>query len=141
MHFKGAGPVLFALLAMVFIVGTYAADYKTFLRQHYDNPKSNVGKRYCDTMMKRRGMTKPMCKAVNSFVHASKKQIIAVCGKDGKPYGNGLRRSKKQFSVTTCKHQGGSTRPPCKYKENKSNRYIVVRCSRGKPVHLDKTQI
>ncbi|XP_042327387.1 angiogenin-2-like isoform X1 [Sceloporus undulatus] len=141
MQFKGSGPILFVLLAMVFIVGTYAADYPSFLSHHYDNPRSNVGKRYCNTMMQRRGMTKPQCKAVNSFIHGSKKQIIAVCSKGGKPYGNGLRRSNKQFSVTTCKLSGGSPRPPCNYRENRSNRFIVVACRGGKPVHFDEGQI
>nr|XP_020633361.1 ribonuclease-like [Pogona vitticeps] len=141
MAFKGSGPVFFLLLAILFILEAYAADYKTFLRQHYDNPKSNVGKRYCNTMMQRRGMTKPQCKAVNSFVHASKKQITGVCGAGGQPHGNNLRRSRKQFSVTTCKHTGGSTRPPCNYRENKSQRFIVIACRGGKPVHYDEGQI
>nr|XP_060636122.1 angiogenin-2-like [Anolis sagrei ordinatus] len=138
MYFKGAGPVLFALLAIAFIVETYAADYKTFLRQHYDHPKSNMGKNYCDAIMQRRGMTKPNCKPLNSMIHAPKKQILDVCGKGGKPYKNGLRRSIKKFSVTTCKHHGGSTRPPCKYRESKTSRYIVVRCAGNYPVHFDE---
>ncbi|XP_016850894.1 ribonuclease [Anolis carolinensis] len=141
MYFKGAGPVLFALLAIAFIVETYAADYKTFLEHHYDGPKSNVGKNYCDTMMQRRGMTKPNCKPVNSFVHTTKNNLKGVCGKGGKAIANGLRRSIKQFSVTTCKHQGGSTRPPCKYRENKSNRFIDVRCAGNLPVHYDQGHI
>ncbi|XP_062993025.1 angiogenin-2-like [Elgaria multicarinata webbii] len=129
------------MVVVVFLPGAYAPDYKTFLRQHYNNPKSNVGNRYCDTMMQRRGMTKPNCKAVNSFVHASKKQLRAVCAKGGKPYGAGLRRSNSKFSVTTCKHTGGSTRPPCKYRQNNSQRYIVVRCAGGFPVHYDEGHI
>ncbi|XP_042331052.1 ribonuclease-like [Sceloporus undulatus] len=141
MNFKGCGPIFFGFLMVVFIVENYAADNKQFNRQHFDNPKSNVGKRYCDAMMQRRGMTKPQCKSVNSFIHGTKKDINDVCGKGGKPYGNNLRRSNKQFSVTTCKLSGGSTRPPCKYRENKSNRYIVIACRDGKPVHYEEGQI
>nr|XP_060639022.1 ribonuclease-like [Anolis sagrei ordinatus] len=141
MNFKGSGPVLFVLLAVVFIVGTYAADYQTFLRQHYDNPRSNVGNRYCNAMMQRRGMTRPQCKSVNSFVHGSKRQITDVCGRAGKPFGNNLRRSNRQFSVTTCRHIGGSTRPPCNYRENRSNRYIVIACRDRRPIHFDEGQI
>uniref|UniRef100_A0A803TL43 Ribonuclease A-domain domain-containing protein n=1 Tax=Anolis carolinensis TaxID=28377 RepID=A0A803TL43_ANOCA len=141
MNFKGSGPVLFVLLAVVFIVGTYAADYQTFRRQHYDNPRSNVGNRYCNTMMQRRGMTRPNCKGVNSFVHGSKRQLIDVCGRGGRAFGNNLRRSNRRFSVTTCRLTGGSSRPPCNYRENRSNRFIVIACRGGRPVHFDESLI
>ncbi|XP_062813163.1 angiogenin-2-like [Anolis carolinensis] len=117
MNFKGSGPVLFVLLAVVFIVGTYAADYQTFRRQHYDNPRSNGPD------------------------NDTKNNIISVCGSGGEPYGTRLRRSKKQFSVTTFKLTGASTRPPCNYRENKSNRYIVIACDNNLPVHYDEGQI
>nr|XP_060639021.1 ribonuclease-like [Anolis sagrei ordinatus] len=138
MHFKGSGPIFFAFLTFAFIVGTYGADYETFLRQHYDNPKSSVGSNYCDAMMQKRDLTKPQCKEVNSFIHETKNNIIDVCGNGGEPYGDRLRRSKKQFSVTTCKLKGGSTRPPCNYRENKSERYIVIACRDKLPVHYDE---
>ncbi|XP_007443901.1 angiogenin-2-like [Python bivittatus] len=141
MPLKGFEFVLFLVMAVVLLPGAYAPDYGTFLRQHYDNPKSNVGNRYCDTMMQRRGMTRPNCKAKNSFIHGTKKNINNVCGSGGLPYGNGLRRSRRQFSVTTCTHRGGSNRPPCRYSENTSQRFIVVRCAGGRPVHFDEGQI
>uniref|UniRef100_A0A8D0BQB9 Ribonuclease A-domain domain-containing protein n=1 Tax=Salvator merianae TaxID=96440 RepID=A0A8D0BQB9_SALMN len=117
--------------------------YQKFLRQHYDNPKSNVGRNYCNAMMQRRELTKPTCKDVNSFIHEKKQDILDVCtDKGGKAYKDGLRVSLKPFSVTTCKHKGGSTRPPCEYKENKSERYIVIRCNnRNEPVHFDESII
>ncbi|XP_062993026.1 ribonuclease-like [Elgaria multicarinata webbii] len=141
--FKGYALALFGILivVVVFLPGAYAPDYQKFITQHYDNPKSSVGKNYCNTMMQRRGMTRPECKEVNTFIHGSKKKIIAVCGKGGEPYGAGLRRSKSKFSVTTCKHTGGSKRPPCKYRENSSQRFIIVRCAGGKPVHYDEGHI
>uniref|UniRef100_A0A8C5WZH1 Ribonuclease A-domain domain-containing protein n=1 Tax=Laticauda laticaudata TaxID=8630 RepID=A0A8C5WZH1_LATLA len=141
MPFKEYELVLFFVLAVVLLPGAYAPDYQTFLRQHYDNPKSNVGNHYCDTMMQRRGMTRPVCKDKNSFIHGTKKNINNVCGSRGVPYGNGLRRSRNRFSVTTCKHRGGSNRPPCRYTENTSSRLIVVRCADGRPVHFDESQI
>ncbi|XP_007442032.3 angiogenin-like [Python bivittatus] len=141
MLFKRFGLGLFIVLAAVMMLGTFAADYETFLRQHYDNPKSNVGNRYCNTMMVRRGMTRPKCKEVNTFIHDTKNEINAVCGNKGEPFGNGLRRSLKQFQVTTCTMKGTSTRPPCDYRGNSSPRYIVIACENGLPVHFDEGQI
>ncbi|XP_028571948.2 angiogenin-2-like [Podarcis muralis] len=144
MPFKGSGLVLLTFLVSVLALGAYCeTPYEKFLRQHYDNPKSSVGKQYCDVMMKRRGLDKPACKEVNSFIHGTKNNIIAVCtASGGKDYGKGLRISLRPFTVTTCKHKGGSTRPPCKYSDNKSSRYIVIACNQdGKPVHFDESLI
>ncbi|XP_026576409.1 ribonuclease-like isoform X1 [Pseudonaja textilis] len=141
MMFKGVGLGLFIVLAAVLMLGTFAADYETFLRQHYDNPKSNVGDNYCNKMMQRRGMTQPKCKEVNTFIHDTKNKIIAVCGDGGEAINNRLRRSKKQFRVTTCKMKGSSTKPPCDYRENESPRYIVIACENGLPVHYEEGQI
>ncbi|XP_058039629.1 angiogenin-2-like isoform X2 [Ahaetulla prasina] len=141
MTFKGYELVLFFVLAVVLLPGVYAPDYQTFLKQHYNNPKSNVGNCYCDTMMERRKMTRPIYKDKNSIIHDNKKSIINVCGSGGQPYGNGLRRSRNRFSVTTCKHRGGSNYPPCSYSETTSSRLIVVRCAGRRPVYFDESQI
>ncbi|XP_060546905.1 ribonuclease-like [Pantherophis guttatus] len=140
MLFKGFGLGLFIILAAVLMLSSVAADYEIFLRQHYDNPKSNVGDHYCNKMMQRRGMTKPICKDVNSFIHGTKKKIIAVCGDGGEAIDDRLRRSKNQFQVTTCKKKGSSTKPPCEYTEHKSGRYIVIACENGFPVHYVEGQ-
>ncbi|XP_070623390.1 ribonuclease-like [Erythrolamprus reginae] len=141
MLFKGFGLGIFIILAAVLMLGTFAADYETFLRQHYDNPPSNVGDKYCNKMMQKRGMTKPKCKEVNSFIHDTKKNIIDVCGDGGEAIDSRLRRSKEQMRVTTCKMKGSSTKPPCDYRENNSPRYIVIACENGLPVHYEEGQI
>nr|XP_034992947.1 angiogenin-like [Zootoca vivipara]XP_034992948.1 angiogenin-like [Zootoca vivipara]XP_034992949.1 angiogenin-like [Zootoca vivipara] len=140
MPFKGSGLMFLISLVSVLVLGAYCqAGYQKFVTQHYDNPKSSVGKQYCDVMMKRRGLDKPACKQVNTFIHDTKKNIIAVCtASGGKDYGKGLRISLRPFTVTTCKLKGGSSRPPCKYSDNKSSRYIVIACQDGKPVHFDE---
>ncbi|XP_028559946.2 angiogenin-2-like [Podarcis muralis] len=144
MPFKGSGLVLLTFLVSVLALGAYCeTPYEKFLRQHYDNPKSSVGKQYCDVMMKRRGLDKPACKEVNTFIHGTKNNIKSVCtASGGKDYGNGLRIALRPFTVTTCKHKGGSTRPPCKYSDNKSSRYIVIACNQNnEPVHFDESII
>uniref|UniRef100_A0A8D0G6X9 Ribonuclease A-domain domain-containing protein n=1 Tax=Sphenodon punctatus TaxID=8508 RepID=A0A8D0G6X9_SPHPU len=112
-------------------------QYKKFLKQHYDNPRTNSKGEYCNTMMKKRGLTTPNCKETNSFIHATKTEIQAVCRKGGDLVEGNLRRSKKQLSVTTCKLSGGSPKPPCNYSENKSSRTVVLGCNKGLPVQFD----
>uniref|UniRef100_A0A8D2KT02 Ribonuclease A-domain domain-containing protein n=1 Tax=Varanus komodoensis TaxID=61221 RepID=A0A8D2KT02_VARKO len=114
--------------------------YEKFLSQHRDEPRSSFRGRYCDSLMKIRGLTKPHCKEVNTFIHGSKRQIRAVCAEGGLPSGQ-LRRSQRPFRVTTCTLRGDSALHPCEYKENTSPRYIVIGCEDGWPVHYDESQI
>ncbi|XP_026576414.1 ribonuclease-like [Pseudonaja textilis] len=141
MLFKGFGLGFFVVLAVVLILGIFATNYPTFLRQHYNNPKSNVRKSYCNAMMQSREMTNPNCKPLNSFIHDTKNRITAVCGSEGTPFGNRLQRSLRPFRVTTCKMRGSSILPPCEYRENTSPRYIVIACENGLPVHYEEGQI
>uniref|UniRef100_A0A7N5KHK3 Angiogenin-like n=1 Tax=Ailuropoda melanoleuca TaxID=9646 RepID=A0A7N5KHK3_AILME len=138
MLFKGFGLGLFVVLAAVLMLGTFASDYETFLKQHHDDPKSNVGNNYCNQMMQRRDMTRPRCKEVNTFIHETRNRIIDVCTDGGGvDIGNGFRN---RFRVTTCKMIGKSTRPPCEYTENVSPRNIVISC-KSLPMHYDEGQI
>ncbi|XP_060110929.1 angiogenin-like [Heteronotia binoei] len=114
--------------------------YEKFLNQHRDDPRSSFHGRYCDTLMRSRGLTRPECKEVNTFIHGSKRQIRAVCSQGGVPDGQ-LQRSRQPFRVTSCTLRGGSVRPPCEYKENTSPRYIVIGCEDGWPVHYDESRI
>ncbi|XP_037690369.1 angiogenin [Choloepus didactylus] len=113
--------------------------YKHFLKQHYDAKPSGRNDRYCESMMKKRGLTTP-CKDINTFIHGNKGSIKDICGdKNGKPYGTNLRISKSPFQVTTCRHVGGSPRPPCRYRATAGSRTIVVACENGLPVHFDES--
>ncbi|XP_016021097.2 angiogenin isoform X1 [Rousettus aegyptiacus] len=113
--------------------------YEHFLTQHYDPKPSGRDKRYCESMMVKRGLTTP-CKDRNTFVHDTKNKIKAVCeDKNGTPYKGSLRKSKSPFQVTTCKHTGGSPRPPCYYKATSGSRDIVIACENGWPVHFDES--
>ncbi|XP_063158622.1 ribonuclease-like [Candoia aspera] len=136
--FKESGHALLLLLTTVLILGSFAANYEDFLMKHYDNPKSSVGNRYCNAMMQRRGMTRPKCKQVNSFIHDTKADIIAVCAEKGVPYGNELRCSMRLFRVTTCSLKGSGMRPPCDYRETSSPKKIVIMCVYGKPVRYEE---
>ncbi|XP_018592605.2 angiogenin-4-like, partial [Scleropages formosus] len=114
--------------------------YQKFLRQHHDT-KMTVSR--CDSTIKKRKIygneTTHSCKKVNTFVvSATKNQLKAVCDKAGSPYGEGLRISNQPFFVITCTLMGGSDRPPCEYRGNKSTRKIVISCENKLPVHYDE---
>ncbi|XP_058522120.1 angiogenin [Ochotona princeps] len=135
-------------LLLIFMLGlgvtppTLAQDdsrYQRFLTRHYDAKPLGRNDRYCETMMRRRGMTSP-CKDTNTFVHGNKKKIKAICeAKNGRPYGDNFRISTSAFQVTTCKHIGGSPLPPCRYRATAGLRNIVVACEGGLPVHFDES--
>ncbi|XP_078510204.1 ribonuclease-like [Lissotriton helveticus] len=116
--------------------------YQQFLRQHYDDPKTS-GRDYCGKMMLKRCMTNqdpPLtkCKELNSFIHATKKQIQAVCNDSGSPYGNNpkLTVSNLPFRVTTCTCHGDPDVHPCEYRGRETTRRIVIDCRGGNPVHF-----
>ncbi|XP_014304045.1 angiogenin-like [Myotis lucifugus] len=139
----GLGPLLLVFMLVPCLTPpTLAQDdrrYKHFLNQHYDAKPSGRNDAYCDTMMRRRGLTSP-CKAKNTFIHGNSNNIKDVCGdKNGVPYGKNLRRSKSPFQVTACKHRGGSNRPPCRYRATAGSRSIVIACEHGLPVHFDES--
>ncbi|EDL33995.1 angiogenin, ribonuclease A family, member 5 precursor [Mus musculus] len=135
--------LLVFLLSLDVIPPTLAQDnyrYKNFLNQHYDAKPTGRDYRYCESMMKKRKLTSP-CKEVNTFIHDTKNNIKAICGENGRPYGVNLRISNSRFQITTCKHKGGSPKPPCQYKAFKDFRYIVIACEDGWPVHFDESFI
>ncbi|XP_006883343.1 PREDICTED: angiogenin [Elephantulus edwardii] len=139
----GLGPLL-----LVFMLGLSLTPpaltqddsrYKHFLTQHYDAKPKGRNDRYCASMMERRGLTTP-CKDTNTFIHGNKGNIKDICGnKNGIPHRENLRISKSAFQVTTCRHTGGSPRPPCRYRATQGFRNIVVACENGLPVHFDES--
>ncbi|MBN3325439.1 ANG4 protein, partial [Atractosteus spatula] len=140
--------ILLLLLVVVIVVPVLGrcpppaneTPYQKFLRQHYHRGGMSV--KDCNTEMSQRCMDNP-CKEKNSFIiDATKKLIQEVCDKGGMPVGGDLRQSTSPFQVLTCKHKGGSTRPPCEYSGVKSSRYIVIGCNAEKfPVHFDESII
>ncbi|CAN0538933.1 unnamed protein product [Rangifer tarandus platyrhynchus] len=115
--------------------------YRHFLTQHYDAKPKGRDDKYCNNIMQNRGLTRP-CKDTNTFIHGNKNDIKAICeDRNGEPYGGNLKISRSAFQVTTCKHRGGSSRPPCKYRATKSSRVIVIGCENGWPVHFDESFI
>lgn len=142
MMLRSLGPLLLVfMLSLVATPPTLAqndARYTKFLAQHYDSKPKGRDSRYCESMMKRRGLTSP-CKDVNTFIHGNKGSIKDICGTNGNPYKETLRISKSPFQVTICKHTGGSSRPPCRYRASAGFRHVVVACENGLPVHLDES--
>ncbi|XP_067388349.1 ribonuclease-like [Emydura macquarii macquarii] len=126
----GSGSLFLALLAACLLPGAspHGPRYQKFLRQHHDNPRTPAGRDYCGAMMQRRGLARP-CKDINTFIHASRAQLRAVCGAGGTPY-QGMRRSRRPLAVTTCelrRTQGAR----CIYRSHAASRYIVIGCDHG----------
>ncbi|XP_068953822.1 angiogenin [Petaurus breviceps papuanus] len=144
MFLKGMGPLLLFFILGLWLVSpslTQENDRERhFLTQHFDFKPKGRNDKYCEKIMRQRGLTQP-CKDVNTFIHGDYPSIKAVCGdKAGNPYREGrFRISKSPFQVTTCHHHGGSPRPPCKYRATPAFRYIVIACEHGLPVHLEHT--
>ncbi|XP_065728887.1 angiogenin [Phocoena phocoena] len=114
--------------------------YRHFLSQHYDRQPTGRDDRYCESMMRRRDLINP-CKEVNTFIHGSVNDIKGICeDKNGKAYGD-LRISKSPFQITTCKHRGGSPRPPCQYRATRGYRVIAIACENDWPTHFDESFI
>nr|XP_060639461.1 ribonuclease-like [Anolis sagrei ordinatus] len=146
--FEGPSLLLLVFLAALVVVAEIDASkpspgvqerYETFLRQHRHNTK-DVNNKYCNKMMRDRGMTSPNCKVKNSFIHASTEDIKAVCKDKGDPLET-KRMSCAQFRVTTCNLKAGSIRRPCEYTQDKRPRYIVIACEEDHPVHYDEGKV
>ncbi|XP_016050174.1 angiogenin [Erinaceus europaeus] len=139
----GLGPLLLVFMLVLGLTpSTLSQDdiaYRNFLTRHYDAKPKGRDHKYCESMMGKRGMTRP-CKDFNTFVHGTKESIKAICtDENGSPYGPEFRISKSSFQVTNCKHYGGSSRPPCKYRATSGSRRIVIACRNGLPSHLDES--
>lgn len=111
--------------------------YQAFLRQHQDNPRIDTGGNdYCELLMYHRGLMRP-CRAFNSFIHASEKQLRGLCRAGGRPY-HGKRQSKRPYPLTTCQLRLVKD-GQCFYDTITSSRYLVVSCNRKKlPVQLEE---
>ncbi|XP_015273520.1 PREDICTED: angiogenin-like [Gekko japonicus] len=108
--------------------------YKSFLKRHLDNPKTNFGSNheYCDQMMRRRGMK---CQQKNTFIHATEEQLKSICNSRGQVM-DGNTLSKALFPITTCKLRRFLRKVLCRYKGKSKIRRIRVTCEKGLPVHF-----
>ncbi|XP_034643955.1 ribonuclease-like [Trachemys scripta elegans] len=135
MALKGPCPAL--LLPLALLVACLALSSgdpwnplnDIFRRQHVNNPKNEAinNKVYCNMMMWDRGI---FWKYTNTFIHAPLNNINAVCKADGIPVGGFKRKSKKEFTITTCTFNFGTFSFNGLNGKNK----IVLACLNGLPV-------
>ncbi|XP_039353199.1 ribonuclease-like [Mauremys reevesii] len=136
------GPVL--LLPLVLLTTglaqlTEGASYQQFVNQHVDFPRSRVpnNQNYCDLLMQRRGLTRPACKPINTFIHEPAGQLRDICGRGGRHIKRNLYDSKRTFRVTTCREAPGSRPRHCRYRASVRVTRVRVACNSNLPVHLD----
>nr|XP_006113899.1 ribonuclease-like [Pelodiscus sinensis] len=141
MAHQGHPLLLLAWLATCLALASGETRYEKFLRQHVDYPESSApdARTYCSQMMQRRGLASSTCKFTNSFVHAPAATISTICGSGGAPASGDLRDSNAAFAVTTCRLQGGSQKPPCRYNADVGTHRIRIACQEGLPVHYDRS--
>ncbi|XP_057244812.1 ribonuclease-like isoform X2 [Malurus melanocephalus] len=139
MQVSMAGWVLCVTLVLAALAGAQGQSYQAFQQKHVDNPRTRLPARnYCNTMMARRGMTRPVCKFTNTFVHAPGMTVARACSRT--PDGQGYYTTPNRLSVTICRLSGGSPRPPCRYRIAQTvQHYVRVGCRGGRPVHLQNT--
>ncbi|XP_067389117.1 ribonuclease-like [Emydura macquarii macquarii] len=142
MAWRGPHPMLLlVLLATWLALARGETRFGKFQRQHVAPPRTGPqnNRDYCNSMMRSRGMTSPVCKRTNTFIHVNNvNPITNVCGPGGTPAPKNLHDSIAHFNLTTCRLQGGSQRPPCNYKGNTKYRPIRIGCVRRLPVHFDR---
>ncbi|XP_036303298.1 angiogenin [Pipistrellus kuhlii] len=128
----GLGPLL-----LIFILGLGQTPLilaqndsrnRHFVAQHYvANPSGRNG-RYCETIMRKGGLTS-LCKDTSN-------NIKVICeDENGMPYRKKFRISRSPFQVLLA----GIKRdpwPPCQYRATSGSRDIVVACEHGLPAPL-----
>ncbi|KAK9397728.1 ribonuclease-like [Crotalus adamanteus] len=125
--------LLLCLPATSFFVCSEVSSYRHFFRRHVDNPKTDLQNdhNYCNRMMRHKGLK---CQRSNTFIHASSKQLIAICSSGGKKL-DGNQTSKTLFPITICIKSNHRRTIFCKYQGRSEIRKIRVTCSKGLPIH------
>ncbi|XP_074838821.1 ribonuclease-like [Carettochelys insculpta] len=139
------GPRLLLLLPLGLLAAGLAqlsqgASYQDFRRRHVDFPRSGPanGRLYCNLLMRRRGLTRPVCKPTNTFIHAPTHQIRAICTHGGRCHGRNFCDSRSSFSLTTCRVAPGSRPGHCIYRARAKTRRVRVACRGRLPVHFER---
>ncbi|XP_067388334.1 ribonuclease-like [Emydura macquarii macquarii] len=138
---RGPRPVLILLLVLL-AAGlaqlSEGASYRQFLTRHVDFPRTRAptNQIYCNTLMQRRGLTRPVCKPTNTFVHAPPAQLQAVCHGGGKRLRKNLHNSITHFHLTACQLTSVSPLGRCVYQATLRIHRIRVACAQGLPVQL-----
>ncbi|XP_036590425.1 ribonuclease pancreatic A-like [Trichosurus vulpecula] len=139
---------MLALLVLVLSQHSLAeSQEKKFKRQHVDSgQEGNPGKKYCDKIMPKRGMTKGKCKPVNTFVHESYQTIQDICHEANtacvNPDMHNCHKSSHPLRITECRLSGGSKPGKCRYRVKSAKKHVIVACGGNplKPIHLDATK-
>lgn len=131
-----AHPMLLLAWLAVGLALAQGQTYPAFVQKHVDYPRTPVAP-YCDVMMQRRGMTTPVCKHFNVFIHASEDTVTDVCGRGGTPVpGRNWQDSVRAFELSLCLLRGPTQTPPCRYQASNATRHVRLACENRRPVHF-----
>ncbi|XP_070262142.1 ribonuclease 4-like [Myotis yumanensis] len=131
---------LLTLLGLGLVQPSYGqSTYQRFLREHVDSTGKGGTDLYCNTMMERRGMTRPRCKQFNTFIHDNIGTINNICNAPNIRCKNGNNNCHAGVvRVTDCRLTARSPQN-CRYGARASSRRVVIACEGNPlvPVHLD----
>ncbi|XP_016050154.2 ribonuclease 4 isoform X2 [Erinaceus europaeus] len=135
--------LLLTLLGLGLVQPSYGQSYmyQRFLRQHVDPSVSGGNDGYCNVMMQRRKMIRPVCKQFNTFIHEDIGNINSICSTANIQCKNGsMNCHQGVVKVTDCKVSGSSRSPNCRYRALASTRRVVIACEGTPelPVHFDR---
>uniref|UniRef100_A0A8C4Y6Z9 Ribonuclease A-domain domain-containing protein n=1 Tax=Gopherus evgoodei TaxID=1825980 RepID=A0A8C4Y6Z9_9SAUR len=111
------------------------ASYRQFLNQHVDFPMilGFDNHAYCNYIMERRGLTRPVCKPTNTFIHAPTSEVQAICRGCNQ---NNECDSNAAYPLTTCRVRSPPRPPRCIYRGIPQTRRIRVACVGGLPMRF-----
>ncbi|XP_059562245.1 ribonuclease 4-like [Myotis daubentonii] len=132
---------LLTLLGLGLVQPSYGqATNKKFKWQHVDSTETGGNNFYCDTMMQSRGMTRPTCKQLNTFIHENIETINNICNAPNIRCKNGrMNCHVGEVRVTGCKDTGSSPPPKCSYQATAGKKNVTIACDGNPllPVHFD----
>ncbi|XP_014310202.1 ribonuclease 4 [Myotis lucifugus] len=126
---------LLTLLGLGLVQPSYGETmHQRFLREHVDSNWTGGNNWYCNTMMQRRGMTRPRCKQLNTFIHADIGTIKNICRTPNIRCKNGrMNCHGRHVRVTECSLTASSQRK-CSYQGRGRSRRVVIACQGNPPV-------
>lgn len=136
--------ILLYLTAVSYLLVSATAsknEYRKFLRQHHDDPKTKLQDAdYCEVLMTYRRVIIESCKPYHIFIHTSEAHLRDLCGAGGHSYlDTGKKQSTRDYPVTFCRLAVTSTAGQCIYYATFATRRPIVTCDKNRlPVQLDE---
>nr|XP_034992278.1 ribonuclease pancreatic-like [Zootoca vivipara] len=125
------------LLGFLMVQPCEGQSQVAFEWKHIDYPKSYPTSHpdtYCKRMMLQKGLTRYVCKDVNTFINDFPVNVVQVCRGRGIPHGSDTD-STDSFDMVICRYTGGPAPYDCRYSGTPAHLRIRVTCTGIYPTH------